>query len=58
MRRPARQRRFLCDGNGNGAVSLGVPPAIVATFDAQTLVLGPRAVGGFTASNGVEPSAL
>ncbi len=42
----------------NGTVNIAVPPAIVATFNAQAIVLDAGAFGGFTSSNGVEPSAL
>jgi len=49
---------FLCDPNGNGVISINVPPALTATFNAQAVVLDAGAFGGYTSSNGVEPSAL
>ena len=49
---------FLCDPNGNGTINISVPPALTASFNAQAVVLDPGAVGGYTSSNGVEPSAL
>ena len=49
---------FLCDPNGNGVISINVPPALTATFNAQAVVLDAGALGGYTSSNAVEPSAL
>lgn len=50
---------FLCDPNGNGTLTLAVPPGFGAfNLNAQALVLDAGAAGGYTTSNGVQPAVL
>lgn len=56
---PLATNFFLCDGLGNGTQSITVPAGFGAfSFNAQVVVLDNGAAGGFSASNGVQPSVL
>lgn len=48
----------LLDNNGRSTLVVNIPPAITGSFNAQALVLDAGGPGGFSSSNGVEPSAF
>jgi hypothetical protein len=47
----------LLDHNGRNVLQTNVPPGLIATWNVQAAVLDAGNPGGFTLSNGVEPSA-
>lgn len=47
----------LLDLNGRGTMSIAVPPGVTAQFQVQAAVLDAGNAGGYTLSNGVEPTA-
>lgn len=54
---PVASSLALLDHNGNSDLVLNVPAGALGTINVQAFVLDNGAVLGFTASNGVEPSA-
>lgn len=56
---PVATNFFLCDALGNGTQGIQVPPGFAPfAFNAQVVVLDAGATGGFSASNGVQPTVL
>lgn len=47
----------ITNANGRAALPFSVPPAVQAAFNVQGAVLDAGALGGFTVTNGVSPSA-
>jgi hypothetical protein len=48
---------LFTNGNGRAALPVTLPPAMVASFNAQGAVLDAGAPGGYTVTNGVTPAA-
>lgn len=55
---PLANSLIILDANGRGSQSINIPAAVTGTFNAQAFVLDAGAPGGFTTTNGVQPSAF